>query len=226
MKLLSFDIGINNLAYCYLDNKQIIAWDVIDLMSIQTCKPELDEACIYHLSKKWDKQELISFLKDKNIDHSGKKEELFEKTQSFLKSKKIKKIEPTNLDLLSFKLFTFLKSKPEFLDAKIICLENQPSLKNPTMKSLQILLYSYFVFEKYSSNLDFSVHLVSATNKSKLFCEAKKKTTYQEKKKLAIEYAKKYVQDSDWESFFDSHKKNDDLADSLIQGLYFYKSIE
>jgi hypothetical protein len=35
MKLISYDVGIKNLAYCICDEKMtIIQWDVIDLLNI------------------------------------------------------------------------------------------------------------------------------------------------------------------------------------------------
>ena len=40
-----------------------------------------------------------------------------------------------------------LNSKTDFLNHDIICIGNQPALKNPTMKSIQMLLYSYFIIE-------------------------------------------------------------------------------
>jgi len=38
-----------------------------------------------------------------------------------------------------------LHEKPNLLDVDIVVIENQPSLKNPQMKSIQMILYSYFL---------------------------------------------------------------------------------
>jgi hypothetical protein len=61
--------------------------------------------------------------------------------------------------------------------------------------------------------------------------EKKKKGSamkYADKKKLAIEHAKyfvsKYESDSNYLDFFNKHKKKDDLADSFLQGLYYFKN--
>ena len=55
----------------------------------------------------------------------------------------------------------------------------------------------------------------------------KKKPTlkYADKKKLAIAHAQYYVDNNftTYKDFFSSHKKKDDLADSLLQGLYYLK---
>jgi hypothetical protein len=45
MKLLSIDVGIKNLAYCLLDNGEIILWDVINLCGpLQSCEQCYKEA--------------------------------------------------------------------------------------------------------------------------------------------------------------------------------------
>jgi hypothetical protein len=46
---------------------------------------------------------------------------------------------------------------------------------------------------------------------------------YADKKRLAIEHAKYYLQNQDpkYLEFFNSHKKKDDLSDSFLQGLYY-----
>ena len=38
-----------------------------------------------------------------------------------------------------------LHEKPQLLDVDLVVIENQPSLKNPQMKSIQMILYSYFL---------------------------------------------------------------------------------
>ena len=49
---------------------------------------------------------------------------------------------------------------------------------------------------------------------------------YSDKKKLAIEHAKYFVQNNpDYIDFFNNHKKKDDLADSFLQGLYYIKKL-
>ena len=48
---------------------------------------------------------------------------------------------------------------------------------------------------------------------------------YADKKRLAIEQARYYVETKfpAYKDFFASHKKKDDLSDSLLQGLYYLK---
>jgi hypothetical protein len=58
----------------------------------------------------------------------------------------------------------------------------------------------------------------------------KKKSTlaYKDKKKLAIEHAKYFVlkNNPSYIDFFNNNKKKDDLADSYLQGLYWFKNIK
>ena len=42
-----------------------------------------------------------------------------------------------------------LSKKSNFLDVDKVVIENQPALKNPTMKSIQMMIYSYFLIEGY-----------------------------------------------------------------------------
>ena len=66
---------------------------------------------------------------------------------------------------------------PELLNVDIVIIENQPSLKNPQMKSIQMILYSYFLIlgkvigdgnnknHGYINTIDFC----SASNKLKIY---------------------------------------------------------
>jgi len=69
-----------------------------------------------------------------------------------------------------------LHELPQLLNVDCVVIENQPSLKNPQMKSIQMILYSYFLIlgkvigngeisESYIQNVDFC----SASNKLKVY---------------------------------------------------------
>ena len=64
--------------------------------------------------------------------------------QSELK-KKAKTKKNHNLDDISITLIRELDEREFLQDADIILIENQPALKNPKMKSIQMLVYSYFL---------------------------------------------------------------------------------
>ena len=76
-----------------------------------------------------------------------------------------------------------LDTIPELLDAKYVFIENQPCMKNPTMKSIQIIVYSYFIIKGLQNKDSNKEHIIfqSASNKLKVYkgppVEKKYKTT-------------------------------------------------
>ena len=63
--------------------------------------------------------------------------------------KKITKKKATSLDLfyLGNNLITMLDTYPQLLDVDYVLIENQPFNKNPRMKTIQMLIYSYFLMK-------------------------------------------------------------------------------
>ena len=80
-----------------------------------------------------------------------------------------------NRNLLFENIPRKLNEIPQLLDVDLVVIENQPSLKNPQMKSIQMILYSYFLIlgkvignettKSYIDNIDFC----SASNKLKVY---------------------------------------------------------
>jgi len=204
MKILSWDVGIYNLSYCILEKNQeineiqIIDWDIVNL-----------------------------------VDNDEMKK---------------------NRNLIFENIPRKLHEKPQLLNVDIVVIENQPSLKNPQMKSIQMILYSYFlILGKVIGNGDNSLNYIdkidfcSASNKLKVYDgpeiilevkpskknnnlseiiepPKKNKVKYADKKRLAIEHTKYFLEkDEKYKDFFNNHKKKDDLADSYLQGLYYIK---
>jgi hypothetical protein len=101
----------------------------------------------------------------------------------------------------------------------IVLIENQLSPLANRMKTLQGMISQFFIMYDIPT-----IKYISAINKLKSFI-GNKKTTYNERKKLGIEYCKniisKQVQFKSWETFLSSQKKIDDFADSFLQGLYY-----
>ena len=156
-----------------------------------------------------------------------------------LKSFKTKSSKTLNFDDVKYDLIMELESHPNLLSADYVVIENQPSFKNPRMKSIATTIYDYYLIrgiidkEKTKSNIS-NVKFMSPSNKLKIANEGDtkelvkaKKTTetagYKMTKSLGIKYCLELIEHlPDSVAHFKSHKKKDDLADSFLQGAYFY----
>ncbi len=215
MKYLSFDVGIKNLAFCSLDdNKKILDWGIINLDKNPICQCGLQKECC--------KSSTFIVVSDNG-------ETKYSCTTHTKKYKKKKKMN-TSRDIfnLSKIMINELNSKEDFLNHEIICIENQPALKNPTMKTVQMILYSYFMIEGATKDKPVSeVHMINARNKLKVYkgpeIECKFTDKYKKNKYLSVEYTKLMIleEDKKFIELFTTCKKKDDLADAYLQGIYF-----
>ena len=196
MRILSFDVGIKNLAYCLINKNEVDFkvedWGIINL-------DDERKKCTFILKNKKPccKNALYSYMKDENKEYFCKKHKstydvptvkthdcsnnekcshknkndivcnkkaksIIEGTtiplcsahikteiNSILKDMGPKKMSNQNcnkipLQILSTKLFSTLDMKKNFLEVDEVLIENQPTLINPTMKTISTFLYSYF----------------------------------------------------------------------------------
>ena len=243
---IGWDIGIKNLSYCLTDkNNKIIEWDIINLT----------ENDVYYCSKV-QKNQKICKRKASRIDpltsimycktHS-KNENTIEMFVCFTCGKKAKKkkgnsfyckkhsddtmkdieLPKKNLNFLGNTLVEKMDQNSRLIDVENIYIENQPVLKNPTMKTIQIILFSYYLIRKKNHN--YNIKLVPANSKLKFSIKTdaieelknSNKTKYQKNKKLAIEYCRELIKnDIKWVSYFEKYTKKDDLADSFLLNIY------
>jgi hypothetical protein len=162
---------------------------------------------------------------------------------SQLKDFKIKSSTTMDFADVKYKLIMELESKPALLKANYVVIENQPSFKNPRMKSIATTLYDYYlirgIIDKTVTKSNISqVHFMSPSNKLKLADHGDTKQLIKAKKtddtkayKLTKSLGIKYCLDltthlENWQKHFNSHKKKDDLADSFLQGAYFYSTLK
>jgi len=293
-KILSFDVGIINLAYCFLtkkqyieNNKQIFKWEIMDWAIIDLADREehkcvscKKKASLISMSKYYCKvhakqiqskpapfEEYFKPLEKKQIggckfnscdkncqvvqQHFLEKltycnvhaKKMYSDIENDMKLTKIKKSNIKNLDFddTRLKLVMELESRKHLLEANVVVIENQPSFKNPRMKSISGILYDYYMIrgmvdKKITNSNITKVKFMSPSNKIKLATDGetqelvKLKATdeskaYKMTKSLAVKYATEMSKHlPEWLAKFNTHKKKDDLADAFLQGAYYFET--
>lgn len=213
-RYLSFDVGIKNLAYCKLtENKVIEDWGIINLNECPQCD--------VHLKKRCDKQSTYVVKGDDKVRYCCTTH-----SKRFPKKKKMN----VNRDLMKISQLCVSKLRDiDLSDINHVLIENQPALKNPVMKSIQMIVYTFFIMDgvmKDNSSIE-TIHMVNARNKLKVYkgppVECNKKGKYAQNKYLSVEYTKEMIKEEkeDFIRLFNESKKKDDLADSYLQGIYW-----
>lgn len=241
--VLSFDIGIKNLAYCILGwipeeaRYEIIKWDDLNLI------PDLEDDYCEGILKKSKKNtsgtarcgKKASYLSTTNnktyCSMHAKPKELFK----LIKKRKVSQIKNHELNTLMVKK---LDEHPELLNCDEVMLEHQPEF-NPRMKNLSFMIYSYFIIRSVdkpdSLFKKISHKQINAVKKLSLYDGPEEKCTlkrpYDRNKYYSKVYCR-YMINKDyqitgdenvkkWLEFYDSFKKQDDLADCYLQGAWY-----
>lgn len=157
-----------------------------------------------------------------------------------LEKYKIKSSKLLNFDNVKFNLMMCLENKPELLKSDIVLIENQPSFKNPRMKSIASTIYDYYLIrgiidKNITKSLINQVKFISPSNKLKLASEGDKlelvkiknnnneTKQYKLTKSLGIKYCYELISHlPKWTEKLNNTKKKDDLADCFLQGIYYY----
>jgi hypothetical protein len=116
-------------------------------------------------------------------------------------------------------LVRHLNDKPWVLNAKTVVIEKQPD-KNRSMKGVENLLHTYFLVKEKDVVIWDARHKIPDV-------AGPGKARYAARKKASVERSRAFIQDTnpEWIQFFDSHKKKDDLADTVMQALSFIDKI-
>ena len=214
IRVLGWDVGIKNLACCLVEaNNNIIEkmeikhWEIINLVNQPTynCLQCGKKAKYYKIDSKKDKQYYCGVHLKTN-----RKE---------IKIPKYKK----DLAIFGKKLQNELeKRKDVFLNnVDYVVIENQPSLQNPFMKSIQMLLYSWFLYNGAT------VMMLNANSKTKVYNgpeieKPKLKSKYSIRKKMGILQCKYLLKENKYAlNMLETNKsKCDDLCDSYLLAVY------
>jgi len=111
-----------------------------------------------------------------------------------------------------------------------ILIENQPSSLNGHMKSIQMMLYSFFQLHKHKLQPTLEVLLISANGKLQTHEEAEKtlppcslEKGYRLNKWKSVHITNYYVKDDNaLKELVTSHRKKDDLCDAFLQAMSWY----
>ena len=173
--------------YCK-KHKSSFVKKVCVMLSLKECdidkkKDKNISTCVYSITKKEDvnicgkKASCIIDISSSYCTAHGKiMKNKIEKDNDLQKISKIN-ANKIPLDKLAIKLYEELDKHTDFIQANEILIENQPSLTNPTMKSIMMLLYSYFIMngltnKKNNDSRIQLIKLIAPSNKIKMSSNA------------------------------------------------------
>lgn len=194
--------------------------------NLMLCPPNLKASSLKASTVK-DLKALATTLKVE-IPLSCKKETILQKLNEYRDAncletiKPVKKVNCSKVDLVTIGKAIKEKFDQVFNSDKIDCIliENQISPIANRMKTIQGMVSQYFIMKETCDQIEF----VNAGNKLKKF-NKENQTTYKDRKQLGIskcmEELQKEEENKHLTTFFEQHKKKDDLSDCFLQGLWY-----
>ena len=239
MIILSIDVGIKNLAVCVIEfdvsGNRILEWIIIN--SIADLLDKQLKCCVTRRGKICNKLPDNKVIIDNKILGFCNLKTCQKELRTSYSKKQIKKHKKINanhigLDVLGKNIYYGLKSLKNLDCLDYVLIENQPVLKHPKMKSILMIIFSFFLFLAEEKQLSHKVILFNPSTKLKIYDGPKiissKKNKYAQRKDLSIQYTKYFLEkytDTAWLEFFTENTKKDDLADAYLQALTYYSKI-
>jgi len=194
-----------------------------------------DEATGKPITKAATNSQMIAFLKAKGLDHKGNRAELFEKVRNIVtlplvKAKSVASFADNTTRLHDAIRGWITRDWEKLRHVKDVYIEHQPVLKNPVMKTVQLLIFASlrerFLMESLTTEGHHAVtfHFVHAGKKVKgaEVGDAGYKDRKAGGEARARDYLSKFpiVSDQqDWLRWWLGQTKKDDLADCLCMCL-------
>lgn len=158
----------------------------------------------------------------------ARKSECVRCLQGFLQGKYMEalpKVDTRNIDLVTYgrRLKTQLGLLLSGVRLDKVVIENQIGPRAIRMKVLQGMITQHFI----EAGCEHIVK-VSPANKLKPFLGENEKTSYGERKKIAVRETAKKISEQEhsaWLDHFATHKKKDDLADAFLQGIWYLNNL-
>ncbi len=242
--ITSFDIGMKNLSFCVFRTNpdappnttfpyHILEWQNVDISAnkkicshSKTFKNGNSQTCANAALFKHD---------NTTISADGTKSTISNYFCSTHAKKQpgAKRMPPESLfDTCISLIQTLQKYESTFILSDHVIMEEQPN-KNPMMKKLSMMIFSFFTQNSKSFRDDSritNVQLISPKHKLQVYtgppvqCDHLKQQ-YDKNKFLSVEYCKWFLDGTEYLPLMMDHKKKSDLADCLLQGLWFVKNI-
>lgn len=231
-KKACFKYSNNDVEYGYCKTHKS-QYDENSILSQYRKEINNDNSCSIKLKKQCMKECVVNYNDDNYCAVHKKHIETKMLKNHKLRSFKEKKCDDYDIFELCHNLVTRLDLIPNLLDVDKVYIENQPSKKNPHVKTISAFLYNYFivrgVVDKDRVKL---VKFVSPSNKLKYNVKRTKEVlskakTDREKYDLTKELGEEYTLEilnklkyNKWIKYLNEHGKKDDLCDALLQGYY------
>lgn len=229
-KIASFDIGIKNLSFCVLkrnpqNNFDIFEWQNLDITP-NVIKCSFCQNYKNGKTKTCTKNALMYRL-DENSNKIG-----FCTIHAKKQKEPLKRIQTASLQDLCLSMIDSLNKFPILMECKHIIMEQQPS-KNPSMKNLSMMIFSYFAhyLHDHPDGAIEKIDFVNSKNKLKTYTGPEVnvnhlKNDYDKRKHLSVEYTKHMLQhNKDTLQLMLNHKKQSDLADCFLQGVWYIQNV-